>query len=274
MDWPLPRWVETGSESVPQRHLGSFGGTRQAQTQHHYNCGCLCSQLHRNYTGASFLLVFARILSLSKRGSRKWYPVGWKVPVDRRYIGNQPPSPSPGVIAQSMVACVRKNITLCLAHRAGATSSKTLAKFSQNLISRCTWTRETGILRQNFEKCAKRTANKRVWKHCKSYIQFVRHVGNDDLNHHFRHGAHSVYKIYSVLELFDLLFVLQIWHFWNFYSGDAHHANYGKHSLNHHFRHGAHSVYKIYSVLKLFDLLFLLHIWTASKYLLRWCASC
>ena len=23
----------------------------------------------------------------------------------------------------------------------------------------------------------------KVWKHCKSYIHFVRHVGNDDLNY-------------------------------------------------------------------------------------------
>ena len=41
--------------------------------------------------------------------------------------------------------------------------------------------------------------------------------------------------------------------FRNFYSGDAHHAIYGKHSLNHHFRHGAHSVYKIYSVFKILE---------------------
>ena len=46
----------------------------------------------------------------------------------------------------------------------------------------------------------------------------------------------------------------KFWLFRNFYSGDSHHANYGKHSLNYHFRHGAHSVYKIYSVLKLFEI--------------------
>ena len=36
-------------------------------------------------------------------------------------------------------------------------------------------------------------------------------------------------------------------------SGDAHDANYCKHSLNHHFQHCAHSVYQIESVLKLFE---------------------
>ena len=30
----------------------------------HYNCGCLCSQLHSNCTAAAFLLVLARIQSL------------------------------------------------------------------------------------------------------------------------------------------------------------------------------------------------------------------
>ena len=45
--------------------------------------------------------------------------------------------------------------------------------------------------------------------------------------------------------------------FWiirNFYSGDAHHANYGKHSLNHHCRYCANCVYQIYSVFKLFEI--------------------
>ena len=45
--------------------------------------------------------------------------------------------------------------------------------------------------------------------------------------------------------------------FWlirNFYSGDVHHANYGKHSLNHHLRYCAHCVYQIYSVLKFFEI--------------------
>ena len=40
----------------------------------------------------------------------------------------------------------------------------------------------------------------------------------------------------------------------DFYSGDAHHANHGKHSLNHELQHCAHSVYQIYSVLKLFKI--------------------
>ena len=49
----------------------------------------------------------------------------------------------------------------------------------------------------------------------------------------------------------NLFFTFRL--FRNFYCGDAHHANYGKHSLNHHFGHGAHGVYKIYSVFKLFE---------------------
>ena len=40
-------------------------------------------------------------------------------------------------------------------------------------------------------------------------------------------------------------------HIRNFYSGEAHHANYSKHSLNHHFQHSAQCVYETYSVLKL-----------------------
>ena len=44
------------------------------------------------------------------------------------------------------------------------------------------------------------------------------------------------------------------WPIRNIYSGDAHDANYCKHSLNHHFQHCAHSVYRIYSVLKLFEI--------------------
>ena len=32
-------------------------------------------------------------------------------------------------------------------------------------------------------KCAKQTANRKVLKHCKSYIQCVRHIGNDDLKY-------------------------------------------------------------------------------------------
>ena len=45
--------------------------------------------------------------------------------------------------------------------------------------------------------------------------------------------------------------------FWvlrNFYCGEAHHANYGKHSLSNHFQHCPDCVYQIYSVLKLFEI--------------------
>ena len=44
------------------------------------------------------------------------------------------------------------------------------------------------------------------------------------------------------------------WHIRNFYCGEAHHANYTKHSLNHHFQHCAHCVYEIYSIFKVFEI--------------------
>ena len=69
-----------------------------------------------------------------------------------------------------------------------------------------------------------------------------------------------------------LQFVFHIWLLRNFYCGDAHHANYGKHSFNHHFQHCAHSVYQIYSVFKLFEITVFLHILAFTKFLLRWCA--
>ena len=40
----------------------------------------------------------------------------------------------------------------------------------------------------------------------------------------------------------------------NFYSGDAHHANCGKHILSHHLQHCPHCVYETYSVFKLFKI--------------------
>ena len=43
--------------------------------------------------------------------------------------------------------------------------------------------RITGVEIAKKSKCAKQTANRKVLKHCKSYIQCVRHVGNDDLNY-------------------------------------------------------------------------------------------
>ena len=44
------------------------------------------------------------------------------------------------------------------------------------------------------------------------------------------------------------------WLLQNFYSGDAHHAKYGKHSLNHHFQYCAHCVYHIQRFLKIFEM--------------------
>ena len=45
--------------------------------------------------------------------------------------------------------------------------------------------------------------------------------------------------------------------FWlirNIYSGEAHHANYSKHSLSHHFQHCAQCVYETYSIFKVFEM--------------------
>ena len=56
----------------------------------------------------------------------------------------------------------------------------------------------------------------------------------------------------------------------NFYSGDAPHANYGKHRLNHHFQH-SHTVHMTFTVFRKFSkLLFVLHILAYSKFELRW----
>ena len=49
-------------------------------------------------------------------------------------------------------------------------------------------------------------------------------------------------------------FFCAFWLIRNSYSGDAHDANYCKHSLNHHFQYWTHSVYQIYSVFKLFEI--------------------
>ena len=75
------------------------------------------------------------------------------------------------------------------------------------------------------------------------------------LNHHFQHCAHSVYQIYNILKTFrNCGLFWTFWHIRNFYSGDAHHANYGKHSLDHHFLHCAHSVYQILRIFKVFEI--------------------
>ena len=62
--WHYQNEWEPGSESISQRHLGSFRGTGKAKMPHHTNGGCVCSQVHRNCTTTAFVLVLARILSL------------------------------------------------------------------------------------------------------------------------------------------------------------------------------------------------------------------
>ena len=43
--------------------------------------------------------------------------------------------------------------------------------------------RITGVEISKKSKCTKQTADRKVLKHCKSYIHCVRQVGNDDLNY-------------------------------------------------------------------------------------------
>ena len=90
------------------------------------------------------------------------------------------------------------------------------------------------------------------------------------LNHHFQHCAQGVYKIYNISKLFEIAVCFcTFWLIRNFYSGDAPHANYGKHSLNQHFQHCAHCAYDIYSIFKVFEMAVcfahfcLFEIWTA-----------
>ena len=67
--------------------------------------------------------------------------------------------------------------------------------------------------------------------------------------------AQTVYIWFQWFETFrNCSLFCTFWLFRNFYSGDAHHANHGKHSLNHHFRRSAHSVYTIDSDFKLFEI--------------------
>ena len=43
--------------------------------------------------------------------------------------------------------------------------------------------RITGVEISKKSKCAKQTGNRKVLRHCKSYISCVRHARNDDLNY-------------------------------------------------------------------------------------------
>ena len=67
--------------------------------------------------------------------------------------------------------------------------------------------------------------------------------------------AHSVYLRFSVFWTFrNCCLFCTFWHIRNFYSGEAHHANYTKHSSSHHFQHCAHCVYEIYSIFNVFEM--------------------
>ena len=65
-------------------------------------------------------------------------------------------------------------------------------------------------------------------------------------NHHFRYCANCVNKIYSVFKSFEIAVCFDtFWLLRNFYSGDTHHANYGKQSLDHHFRYCAQCIWDL-----------------------------
>ena len=67
--------------------------------------------------------------------------------------------------------------------------------------------------------------------------------------------AHSAYMRFTVFQSFpNCYFFSTFFLLWNFYSGDAPHANYGKHCLTHHFQHCANCVYEIYSIFKVFEI--------------------
>ena len=85
--------------------------------------------------------------------------------------------------------------------------------------------------------------------HIRNFYFGVSHHANyskHSLNHHFLHCAHFVYQIYSVLKVFEIaVWFCTVWLLRNFCSGDAHLANYGKHSLYNPFQHCPHCVYEI-----------------------------
>ena len=111
-----------------------------------------------------------------------------------------------------------------------------------------------------------------IWNFYSSDAPHANH-GERCSSHLFWYCANWVNQIYSLLNLFEIgvcfcTFLL----LWNFCSGDAHHANYGKHTLNPHFQHSANCVYQIYSVLNLFEIAVRFAHLAFTKFLLRWCA--
>ena len=63
--------------------------------------------------------------------------------------------------------------------------------------------RITGVELSKKSKCAKQTADRKVLKHCKSYIHCVHHVGNDDLNYfwHSQHDAHNLRRNFETVKM-------------------------------------------------------------------------
>ena len=94
--------------------------------------------------------------------------------------------------------------------------------------------------------------------HIRNFYSGEAHHANyskHSLNHHFQHCAQCVYETYRVFKVFQI--AISFAHFFllrNFYSGDAPHANYGKHCLTHHFQHCANCIYEIYSIFKVFEI--------------------
>ena len=81
------------------------------------------------------------------------------------------------------------------------------------------------------------------------HVQYGKH----SLNHHFQKLRTLGIRHLQCFQSFrnGCLFCTY-WHIRTFYSGDAHHANYGKHSSNHHFQHCSQCVSEIHSVFEVF----------------------
>ena len=74
-------------------------------------------------------------------------------------------------------------------------------------------------------------------------------------NHHFPTlRTVCIWDLQCFQSFRNCCFFSTFWLIRNFYSGEAHHANYSKHSLNHHIQHCARCVYETYSVFKVIQI--------------------
>ena len=77
----MGNWVAISTTKA----LGTWTSKRARVTMpHHYNCGCLCSPVHRNCSGATFLLVLRSPAVGSKRSQaslRYWFVPSFPFPL-------------------------------------------------------------------------------------------------------------------------------------------------------------------------------------------------